>query len=119
MPQRNAHRHPIKPARQRSLSPYCVAFAQERHKRGLECIVRVGGIVQQTPAHSQNHRTMSFDENGKCARVVVAEKALEQLTIIFLTKFRWRALDHDGIPVLFIVRVNGSSLLDTRPIQPI
>ncbi len=58
-----------------------VALADEHHERGLERVVRIGGVAEDAAAGAQHHRGVPADQRGERGLVAVVEESGEQFAV--------------------------------------
>jgi hypothetical protein len=79
--ERQAISDSVKPISDRLLTTQPVRLANQQQKRGLEHILDISRLRQQTLADAQDHRPMPAQQRGKCALVSLSRKTLQQLSI--------------------------------------
>ena len=78
----HAKSYAVEPAGHRPVFADGVSFAKEHEKRGLEGIVNILFMAEQTPAQASHHRPVPLHEGSQGGSILTFDKAFEQLAVV-------------------------------------
>ena len=78
--------HPVQPIAQDGAGGHGTRLADEDKEGGLEGVLGVGGIAQDTLADAQHHAAVSLQQRRKRRLISIQREALQQLPVAELLR---------------------------------